>query len=78
MLPDDNKSPVVFFGSKEYVPLFAELTRSLKGQKTVFYNSTQPPTAPGCVLVRFQTRTRTNWQYECAAAFLNGDVRRSP
>jgi hypothetical protein len=74
MLPDDTERPVVFFGSKEYVPLFAGLTRSVKGQKTVFYNSRQSPAAPGCVLKRFETRTRTNWQYECAAAFLNGDI----
>jgi hypothetical protein len=70
MLPSDTEGPVVFFGSKEYVPLFAALTRSVKGQKTVFYNSRQPPAALGCVLQRFETRRRTNWQYECAAAFL--------
>jgi hypothetical protein len=70
MLPDDAEGPVVFFGSKEYVPLFAALTRSVKGEKRVFYNSSQRPVAPGCVLERFETRKRTNWQYECAAAFL--------
>ena len=76
MVPDDADGPVVFFGSKEYAPLFATVTRSVSSPKTVFYNSSQPPAAPGCVLERFQTRTRTNWQYECAAAFLRGDVLR--
>jgi hypothetical protein len=76
MLPDDAHGPVIFFGSKEYVPLFAALTRSVSSPKTVFYNSSQPPAAPGCLLERFQTRTRTNWQYECAAAFLRGDLLR--
>jgi hypothetical protein len=74
MLPDDAEEPVVFFGSKEYVPLFAALTRSVKGQKTVFYNSKQAPSAPRCVVKRYRTRTRTNWQYECALAFLRGDI----
>jgi hypothetical protein len=27
---------------------------------------------PGYELRRFETRTRTNWQYECANAFLDG------
>jgi hypothetical protein len=43
MLPENADQPLVFFGSKEYVPLFAALTRSVKGQKMVFYNSKQAP-----------------------------------
>lgn len=74
MMPNDTESPVVFFGGKEYAPLFAALTRSVKCRKTVFYNSSQPPAAPGCVVKKFETRTRTNWQYECAAAFLSGNI----
>lgn len=73
-LPDDRDEPVVFFGSKEYVPLFASLTRSVRAKKLVFYNSQQAPEAEGCVLQRFQTRTRTNWQYECAAAFVRHEL----
>jgi hypothetical protein len=74
MLPNDVQQSIVFFGSKEYVPLFAALTRPVKSPKTVFFNSSQPPVAPGCLLTRFETRTRTNWQYECAAAFLDGNI----
>jgi hypothetical protein len=58
MIPVRTTEPVVCFASKEYAPLFAALTRSVKSEKTVFYNSATPPTAPGCVLVRFETRTR--------------------
>lgn len=75
MLPEDADRPVVFFGSKEYVPLFASLTRAVRAEKLVFYNSRQPPVAEGCVLKRFDTRTRTNWQYECADAFISGEGR---
>jgi hypothetical protein len=74
MLPNDAAGPIVFLGSKEYVPLFATLTRTVRSMRTVFYNSSQPPSAPGCVLRRFDTRTRTNWQYKCAAAFIRGDI----
>lgn len=74
MLPDDADGPVVFFGSKDYAPLFAALTHSAKAEKLVFYNSQSPPAIDGCVLKKFETRTRTNWQYECAAAFMTGGV----
>jgi len=64
----------VFFGGKEYVPLFATLTASAKDDRIVFYNSMVPPTAFGCSLKRFRTSTRTNWHYECTRAFIAGDV----
>jgi hypothetical protein len=74
LLPANTTEHVVCFGSKEYVPLFAALTSAVSGEKTVFYNSVTPPSAPGCKLVKFATRRRTNWQYQCAAAFLRGDL----
>jgi hypothetical protein len=66
--------PVVFFGSKDYVALFEELTQTTSERRTVFYNSDSPPVAPGCTLVRFQTTTRTNWHYGCVGAFLRGEI----
>jgi hypothetical protein len=74
MTPDNSDDPVVFFGGKDYVPLFEELTRSVKTRRTVFYNSDVPPVALGCSVVRFRTTTRTNWHYECAQAFLRGAI----
>ena len=65
MIPANTGEQVVFFGSKEYVPLFAALTGRVRNERVVFYNSVTPPLAPGCKLVTFETRTRTNWQYEC-------------
>jgi hypothetical protein len=44
---------------------FAALTQAVRGERTVFYNSATPPSAPGFKLIRFETRTRTNGQYEC-------------
>lgn len=71
MLPEDVGEPIVFFGGKDYVPLFCKLTNKPRPERLVFYNSDRAPDAPGCVLKRFRTTTRTNWHYECANAFLD-------
>ena len=73
MLPNDTDEPIVFFGGKDYLPLFCDLTKDVKAKRTVFYNSGYAPAAQGCALVRFVTTTRTNWHYECARNF-NGDL----
>jgi hypothetical protein len=70
-----NADDILFFGGKDYLPLFCALTRTISGRKTVFYNSAQVPQAAGCILKRFETTTRTNWHYECANAFLDGSMR---
>ncbi|MGE0454016.1 MAG: hypothetical protein AB7O37_18155 [Vicinamibacteria bacterium] len=64
--------PIVFLGGKDYVPPFCALTSEARGRRTVFFNSTNPPDAPGCALERYETRTRTNWHYECAEAVIRG------
>ena|SRR5271157_4726087 len=74
MLPDDIREEIVFFGGKDYLPLFCSLTDSIRIRKTVFYNSTRAPQLTGCALKRFETATRTNWHYECANAFLDGKI----
>lgn len=74
MLPTDVHDPIVFFGGKSYVPLFCKLTKNAGGPRYLFYNSKQVPQAPGCVPQRFVTRRRTNWHYECANAFVEGEI----
>jgi hypothetical protein len=74
MLPDDQDEPIVFFGGTDYVGLFCRLSKRVKGQRYMFYRSTIVPTAPGCVLKRFETRTRTNWHYECARVLTDGRI----
>lgn len=66
--------PVMVFGGKDYVPLFCELTKHVTGPRTVVYNSARQPAAPGCLLQRFDTSTRTNWHYECVRAFVLGTL----
>jgi len=74
MLPDNTEDDIVFFGAKDYLRLFGSLTQSVRGTRIVYYNSTSAPLLEGCNLRRFETTTRTNWHYECANAFLNGDI----
>ncbi len=74
MLSDHADEEILFFGGKDYLPLFCSLTAAIKTGRTVFYNSVRAPQATGCVLKRFETSTRTNWHYECANAFLDGTI----
>jgi hypothetical protein len=75
MLPDRTSEQIVFFGGKDYLPLFVSLTSAVSGKRTIFYNSAHPPLAVGCVLKRHETSMRTNWHYECANAFLDGGIK---
>lgn len=75
MLPPGTEEPIVFFGGKDYLPLFCDLTRNMRSARTIFYNSAQPPSAVGCSLVRYETATRTNWHYECVDAVLAERIR---
>ena len=74
MPPDDTAKPVVFFGGKDYVGLFCELSRRVKGPRYAFYNATNPPDAPGVQLRRFESKMKTNWQYEAARAFVDDKI----
>jgi hypothetical protein len=71
MLPDTTAEDILFFGGKDYLPLFCSLTDAVQSKKKAFYNSARLPQADGCTLERFETTTRTNWHYECANAFLD-------
>lgn len=70
MLPTDSTGSILFFGGNDYIDLFCRLTEGVRGQRYVYYNSSNPPNAPGCLLKRFATRTRTNWHYECAKTIM--------
>ncbi len=74
MLTPETNEPVLFFGSKDYLALFTALTSKIDAPRLVFYRSATEPDIPGCILVRYSTNRRTNWQYECAEAFLAGKL----
>jgi hypothetical protein len=72
MLPGRPGDKIVFFGGKDYLPLLRSLTGETSNRKTLFYNAARPPQAPDWNLQRFETKTRTNWHYECAAFLDSG------
>ncbi|MDE0209488.1 MAG: hypothetical protein OXJ64_06355 [Boseongicola sp.] len=75
MLPRDSKEPITFFGGRAYIRQFCTLTDGVKAERHVWYNSSRKPIAPGCFLSRFDTRTRTNWHYECAQAYMHDGLK---
>jgi hypothetical protein len=84
-LPIDTADPVIFFGGRDYVPLFCKLTRGIRSRRTIFYRAStlpektsKPPEASGCALQGFPTDTRTNWHYECVKAFLEDRIAVQP
>lgn len=74
LLQPESDEGIVFFGGKDYLPLFCELTRGVRGQRTVIYNAATPPAAPRCRLVRYETTTRTNWHYGAVDAWIAGKL----
>ena len=72
VLPHDASEQIVFFGGKDYVALFCDLSRECQGRRFVVYRSGSPPKAPGCTLIRYPTAIRTNWHYACARDFMTG------
>jgi hypothetical protein len=44
MTKDDE---ILFFGGKDYLPLFCSLTDAIRVKKTVFYNSARVPEIQG-------------------------------
>ncbi len=73
-LPDETTEQVMFFGGKDYLPLFCRLTAQVRGERTVWTTSVDSRKAPGCRVRRYETRTRTNWHYECVRDFLDGKL----
>ena len=78
MLPAGTTEPIVFFGARAYVDLFSELTASVKAKRLIWHNSKNPPDPPGCDIERFPTTVRTNWQYMCAKALIDGRLKLPP
>ncbi|MHC2423290.1 hypothetical protein ACVII1_006294 [Bradyrhizobium elkanii] len=72
MLTQDERGPILFFGGKDYLPLFARLTGNVRSERIVFFNAANTPQIDGGRAIRFGTTTRTNWHYECVDAFLSG------
>ena len=75
MLPAGTTEPIIFFGGKDYVDLFRELTDSVEAKRLIWYNSMTAPNAPGCDVELFPTTAKTNWHYLCAKALIDGSLK---
>ena len=62
---------IVFFGGRNYIPLFCRLTANAQGPRTIFYagNTLSQCVAPGCTLRKYEKRF-TNWHYQCARDYV--------
>lgn len=69
-LPSGVTESILFFGGRDYVPLFCKLTAKARGHRTVFYAG-KGTAAPGCAVRRFGDPF-TNWHYQCAKAYVEG------
>ena len=67
-LPSSAAESIVFFGCRDYIPLFRKLTAKTKGNRMVFYAG-RGLDVPDCTLRRFGDPF-TNWHYQCAQAFV--------
>ncbi len=72
--PSGTTESIVFFGGRAYIPLFCKLTASATGDRIVFYAGRNEPDAPGCTLQRFRKKAFTNWHYQCARKFVEGNL----
>ena len=68
MLPSQTSRHVYFFGGKDYVALFCQLTANVR-QRTVFVKSKTLPKGLTCRAEHYETTTSTNWYYGCVRAF---------
>ncbi len=70
----DTTGPIVSFCSKDYLPLFRELTDPLPLAKVVFYAAADRPEHRGWQVKYFETKNFRKWPYDCAGEFLNGNI----
>ena len=73
-LPANTVEPVVFFGGLAYVKFFCSLTSDIKAERYIFHKSHDAPSAPGCQPRKFKPKHRGVWYYECARAFIDGNI----
>ena len=73
-LDADAYDRIVFTGGNDYRPFFLSLTEGMRAERVVYHNSSAAFDVPNARLVRFETRTKTNWHYEWAERLLDGTL----
>ena len=75
-IPEGLEGPIVFFGGKDYLPLFCKLTESSDLLKVVFHIGKRPSLPPGYkpeLYVRTDSGQGT-WYFQCASDFIEGKI----
>jgi hypothetical protein len=64
---------VYFFGGKDYLPLYYDLTQGVQARKVVYFAAAGIPTTSGYEYIDYG-KTGTNWHYRCVADFVAGRI----
>ena len=72
----DPEESICFFGGKDYLPLYYQLTRELPGRKLIYHTSKRLKKEEGYEYVEYVTARRTNWHYSCVEDFVAGRLAR--
>jgi len=64
---------VYFFGGKQYLPLYYELTRNVVARKVIYFASSRITRDDTCEYIQYGG-TGTNWHYRCVSDFLAGTI----
>mgnify|MGYP006434823777 CR=1 FL=1 len=78
----DSNEKILFLGGIDYLWMFYNLTKDLPNEKVIFYkNENIHRNFPflrdeGLFnLFKYETKTRTNWHYECAIHLMNNNLK---
>lgn len=71
-LPLPAAEPILFFGGRDYLPLFEQLTVHIDSPLVVFHRAEYAKRSPRFTYVKYDTRASTNWHYLCVRDFLSG------
>jgi hypothetical protein len=75
--PASVAGPLVFFGVKDYVPLFVELTRGVLAERIIVHRTAEAPEVAGCRTLRYAEGPPRTWHYLAAADLAAGRLRLS-
>ena len=71
----DPEERIYFFGGKDYLPLYYQLTRGLPGQKVIYHTAKSLRRQEGYRYIEYG-KSFTNWHYRCVKDFVAGRVAR--
>ena len=74
MLPKESTDLVVFFGGKDYLKPFCELTEGCAGERIGFYKSKTTQKMQGIKLINYPSNQNYTWTYEAAQKLIDGKL----